>query len=250
MRKRYNEDNKWSTGHLPICHRSPEHTFQLFLLLDAYQEQDMAPGGYSTNTEIRRLEDPHVAINCGTRRRASWRNCRACSAPIPSVRRDHPRGARGPAARQADRTKTIIGDFTARDPHAGCGSSLPCTPPAPHGTTPPRTVPSSGNISPSRIAEKRGKKENGRTKSARELPRPAHMADGEYHTNRPTADRLAGQFRQNFPRPCAPPRADATDAVTTQGAKFQLRRRCNDGEFLAQSCTFFFRVNATFPTRE
>lgn len=121
MRKRYNEDNKWSTGQLPICHRSPEHTFQRFLLLDAYQEQDMAPGGYSTNTEIRRLEDPHVAINCGTRRRAPWRNCRACGAAHPShPSAVNPRGARGPAARQADRTKTIIGDFTARDPHAGC----------------------------------------------------------------------------------------------------------------------------------
>lgn len=190
MRKRYNEDNKWSTGQLPICHRSPEHTFQRFLLLDAYQEQDMAPGGYSTNTEIRRLEDPHVAINCGTRRRAPWRNCRACGAPIPSVRRDHPRGAKEPAARQADRTKTIIGDFTARDPHAGRLIT------AVHAARPalPRRRAASLPLASQKSAKK--KKENGRTKSARELPRPAHMADGGgYHNNRPTSDRPASSGR-------------------------------------------------------
>lgn len=184
MRKRYNEDNKWSTGQLPICHRSPEHTFQRFLLLDAYQEQDMAPGGYSTNTEIRRLEDPHVAINCGTRRRAPWRNCRACGAPIPSVRRESTRGegARGPAGRQD------------QDHHRRFYSQGPSRWQAHHcrARRPPRTAPSSGSISPSRIAEKREKKKKTGGRKAREnypAPRTWQTEEGTITTDRPPIGR-------------------------------------------------------------
>lgn len=110
-------------------------------------------------------------------------------APIPSVRRESTRGegARGPAGRQDQ-------DHHRRFYSQGPSRWLPhhCRARRPH-----RTAPSSGSISPSRIAEKRGgKKENGRTKSARELPRPAHMADGGgYHTNRPTSDRPASSGR-------------------------------------------------------
>lgn len=191
MRKRYNEDNKWSTGQLPICHRSPEHTFQRFLLLDAYQEQDMAPGGYSTNTEIRRLEDPHVAINCGTRRRAPWRNCRACGAAHPS----HPSAVTIHEGRRSPRPGRQTGPRPSSEilqpgTLTLAGSSLPCTPPAPH-------CPVVGqHLSLSHRRKARKKKENGRTKSARELPRPAHMADGGgYHNNRPTSDRPASSGR-------------------------------------------------------
>lgn len=97
------------------------------------------------------------------------------------------RGARGPAGRQDQ-------DHHRRFYSQGPSRWLPhhCRARRPH-----RTAPSSGSISPSRIAEKRGgKKENGRTKSARELPRPAHMADGGgYHNNRPTSDRPASSGR-------------------------------------------------------
>lgn len=185
MRKRYNEDNKWSTGQLPICHRSPEHTFQRFLLLDAYQEQDMAPGGYSTNTEIRRLEDPHVAINCGTRRRAPWRNCRACGAPIPSVRRDHPRGAKEPAARQADRTKTIIGDFTARDPHAGRLIT------AVHAARPalPRRRAASLPLASQKSAKKKKKTGGRKARENYPAPRTWQTEEGTITTDRPPIGR-------------------------------------------------------------
>lgn len=163
-------------------------------------------------------------------------------AELSRMRRTHPeQGARGPRPGRQRGPRPSSRRFYSQGPSRW----LPhhCRARRPHRTAPlrpalPRRRAASLPLASQKSAEK--EKENGRTKSARELPRPAHMADGEYHTNRPTSDRLAGQFQQNFPRPRAPPRADATDAVTTQGAKFQLRRRCNDGEFLTQSCTVFF----------
>ena len=155
--------------------------------------------------------------------------------PIPSVRRDHPRGAARGRPRPPRQGRGVagpppIGGLYRQDPHAHAGSSLPRTPPAPHGTShhSARTASPVGQhehlsipLASHHIAEKRGKKKErkreeekrARTTTTRRRPHAMPVPGSARRSPQPTVptyDRPAinaGLFRQDFPRPRAPPRA-------------------------------------------
>lgn len=152
----------------------------------------------------------------------------------PSVRRDHPRGGRQGQGVAGPRPSEAL--QAGQDPHAG--SSLLRTTPAPHDATPPPLRPhclvgraaSLSSIASHRIAEKHGKKQSGRTKSAREPPPPPPHTTTRRRPHARTAKRsrqptnnLRSPGHQSRPVPAEFSRVqfkraavgDATDAVPT-----------------------------------